>query len=427
MTLAIIVEMVASPVVKILTRKSNASESSSSFYALSGDKILLKNSSENTLQVCVAHPETKRWTSVAALSSDEKLLAVCDCEKNLYLYEISSTDPTKLSLKSVPMRLAKTATSVKFTSYPSEWTVLVADKFGDVLRFQIEEEFEFDRWAQESQKDAKSLSIHSKSYHGKRTSSEANDEGEACEGNVEAEESEGGVSLETSEAHNSTIIGHISMITDLQVLSIINSPELIVTCDRDEKVRLTRADRPEIIHSFGLGHREFVGTLAVNDATGCIYSAGGDNFIAEWKVDGDKLNLIGKIGVKDGLEGIIQEIKIDSSGKSLFAHVEGFGILHYIKNNEIWTLESYHEIKGITAFEIGFDGCFFAATWCPKSGVSFYNTDICISEEIINEISCCSVEEAVEIIDSMSKSKLKKDVERMDWKQKKHANQKPRN
>ena len=402
---------VTSPIVKIISSQASESES---FYAISGSKILVKSASSEGFDVAFTHPEGKKWSSVAAVCEDETLMAICDCEKNLYLFEISSSVPFKLS--GVPMHLAKTATSVKFTDFPSERTLLLADKFGDVLRFQMGEEFE--RWARESRKDSKSLSIHTKGGV-KRTAEEA-------EETEEPEKEDGG-----SEAHHCTIIGHISMITDLQVLPLSSSAlkgGLIVTCDRDEKVRLTRADRPERIHSFGMAHREFVGTLAVCTEGKRIYSAGGDNFVAEWQIEGEadeKLVLKSKIAI--AIEGAftVQEVKVSCDGSVLLVHVDKFGLLRFEKNSgeAEWKLQESLELTGLTAFDFTKDNGVIAALWSPETGVSFTGTTKLPSnlQDICDQIS---PEEGKEIVDLLSKSKLKKDVERMDWKQKKHANQK---
>lgn len=404
--------MISSPVVKILSLK----ESSEAFYAVSGSKILKITGENCEIIICATHPEGKKWTSVSALSEDEKIFGVCDCEKNLFLYEISESIFTPMS---VPMHLAKTATSVKFTDFPSKTTILVADKFGDVLRFQLGEEF--DRWARESQKNSKSLSIHSK-FQGKRPSSEVNED-------VEDVEEDSETTGAGSEAHHCTIIGHISMVTDLQVLPIEGSPKavglggLIVTCDRDEKVRLTRADEPERIHSFGLIHREFIGTLATCPKTRRVYSAGGDNFVAEWQVDGadcEKLILRSKIELgKDGVT--VQEIKINSDGSELLVHVDKFGLFCYtVSENGNWQLKEALEASNITAFDFNDKVGYLVAFWSCESGVSFSKN---ISVSSFDQIT---VEAGDEIVDLLSKAKLRKDIERMDWKQKKHSNQKPR-
>lgn len=408
--------MISSPVVKIL-----ALQASGTFYAISGSKIFLIRE-DAAMTLCISHPEGKKWSSVAALSTDEKCFAVSDCEKNLHIYEIQD-DSAIFNLFSVPMHLAKTATSVKFTDYPAKWTVLVADKFGDALRFQVGDEF--DKWARESRKNSKTLSIHSKAHGNgnKRTATEA----ETVEAEVEEQEAED--INDSSEAHHCTIIGHISMVTDLQVLpiktadNIFSSAGLIVTCDRDEKVRVTRAHRPELIHSFGLGHREFVGTLAVCEATRCIYSAGGDKFIAEWAVEGEEcetLRLKSKIGV-DG--GIVQEVKINTEGTELYAHIDKFGLLCFNKQTEDgeWVLKETVQDYEMTCFDLTRDS-FVSGSWSSATGTSFKNAKYA-TDSGFDQISA---EEGQEIVDLLSKSKLRKDIERMDWKQKKHANQKPR-
>lgn len=403
---------VSCPVVKIISLKKNAA--SESFYAVAGSKILFKSEGTEGFEAAAAftHSEGKKWSSTAAVCEDETLMAICDCEKNLYLFEL----PT-FEVVSVPMHLAKTATSVKFTDFPTERTLLVTDKFGDVLRFQMGEEF--DRWARESRKDSKSLSIHTKTTIGiKRTAEEAEGETEETEA----------LDVDGSEAHHCTIIGHISMVTDLQSLPL-KSLNLIVTADRDEKVRLTRADKPEIIHSFGLAHREFISTLAVCPESKNIYSAGGDNFVAEWQIEGENdenLRLKSKIPIviegKDGL--VVQEIKLNASGSVLLVHVDKFGLLRFEKETTDgeWKLLETLECAEMTAFDIAKNNGAIVALWSPESGVSFSDPKLASnSAEIFDQISS---EEGKGIVDLLSKSKLKKDVERMDWKQKKHANRK---
>ena len=335
--------MITSPVVKIISLKALEA-----FFAISGNKIIFKSSKSSEISICVDHPEAKNWSPVAALSDDEKLFAVCDCEKNLFIYEIIMDNNSNVSfnLLSVPMHLAKTATSVKFTNFPANPTVLVADKFGDVLRFQVGAEF--DRWAQESRKNSKTLSIHTKTKQqnkrgaSKIISDEADDLAYDSNGLEESESQ----SQDASEAHHCTIIGHISMITDLQVLPIKGAlGGLIITADRDEKVRLTRADFPERIHSFGLIHHEFVGSSAVCQATQTFFSAGGDKFIAEWclqnsnpdssntsdGVDLENFKLVLKSKINLESNGVVQELKVNKKGNCLIAHIDGFGIVLFEK------------------------------------------------------------------------------------------------
>lgn len=408
---------VSSPIVKIISLKS----ATGSFFVVSGSKILLMPGDSDNFKVVFTHPEGKKWSPVAAVCEDETLMAICDNEKNLFAFEIISIgEPFKLL--SVPMHLAKSATSVKFTNYPTEWALLVSDKFGDVLRIQMGEEF--DRWARESRKDSKSLSIHTK-FGMKRSAEDV-----AVAVAIEVEDDSGDKENDGSEAHHCTIIGHISMVTDLQVLSLPNSPlegGLIVTCDRDEKVRLTRADKPEKIHSFGLAHREFVGTLAVCGKKKTVYSAGGDNFVAEWKIEGEgdeKLKLNCKIPIELENYQIIQEIKINPAGSVLLVQVDKFGLLRFEKNSpaETWNLRETFTIPNMTAFDFINENDVIISTWSSEFGVTFSNT--MKNSFNLQDFDQIESEEGKEIVSSLSKSKLKKDIERMDWKQKKHANQK---
>ena len=407
---------VSSPIVRIISFQA-----SESFYAASGSKILLKTEGSDEFEVVFTHPEGRKWSSVAAVCEDETLLAICDCEKNLYLFEIPS--PNTFKPVSVPMHLAKTATSVKFTDFPSEKTLLVSDKFGDVLRFQMGEEF--DCWARESRKDSKSLSIHTKATGIKRSVEEV----EAAEEEIDLQ----GKEESGSEAHHCTIIGHISMVTDLHVLPLESSSNfpggLIVTCDRDEKVRLTLADQPERIHSFGMVHREFVGTLSVCPGSKRIYSAGGDSFVAEWQIEGEndsKLSLKSKIPIKiEGKDALtVQEIKVNAKGSILLVHVDNFGLLRFEKDSEAdseWKLKEIFELPGMTAFDFTKSDGIIWSLWSPETGVSFSDAKLSSASEHFDQIT---PEEGKGILELLSKSKLKKDVERIDWKQKKHANQK---
>lgn len=413
--------LVSGPVVKIISHSTPES-----FYSISGSKIHFNVLSGDSpvVSVCCEHSEGKKWTSVAALSVDEKYMAVCDEEKNLVVFEIS--DMTKFTALSVPMRLAKTATSVKFTNFPSETTLLVADKFGDVLRFQLLDEF--DRWARESQLNSKTLSIHTKKQRIDSTAAIEEDETEESDAKrPHLEES-------SSEAHHCTIIGHISMVTDLQVLPICGGSSLIVTCDRDEKVRLTRSDFPERIHSFALGHTEFVGSLAVCEAKRSIFSAGGDKFVLEWCLEGpegvsddvscltlrqkNKIPISGMTG-----ESVVQECKVNAAGDCLLVLVDRLGLLVYTLVDGEWAETKRIEDAGISAIDFSCNGYFYA-TWSPSEGSKITSSSLNLSFPC--NVDMMSVEDGEGIIALLSKNKLRKDIERIDWKQKKHTNQKPR-
>ena len=72
------------------------------------------------------------------------------------------------------------------------------------------------------------------------------------------------------------IAGHISLLTDM----IVND-DFILTCDRDEKIRITLRDRPWIIDQFLLEHREYVSRMVIL-GTEHLISGGGDKELMLW-------------------------------------------------------------------------------------------------------------------------------------------------
>ena len=72
------------------------------------------------------------------------------------------------------------------------------------------------------------------------------------------------------------IAGHISLLTDM----IVND-DFILTCDRDEKIRITLKDRPWIIDQFLLEHKEYVSRMAIL-GTEYLVSGGGDKELMLW-------------------------------------------------------------------------------------------------------------------------------------------------
>lgn len=74
------------------------------------------------------------------------------------------------------------------------------------------------------------------------------------------------------------LLGHYAMITDMQVLQC-----RIATCDRDNKIRVSRFPNAVHIQSFCLGHSDFVSRVAwVDDSR--LLSGGGDGTLRLWQV-----------------------------------------------------------------------------------------------------------------------------------------------
>ncbi|CAL8086289.1 unnamed protein product [Calicophoron daubneyi] len=78
----------------------------------------------------------------------------------------------------------------------------------------------------------------------------------------------------------SLILGHLSVLTDM---AISDDGKLIATCDRDEKIRISRFSQPFVIECFCLGHHSFVSQLAFLPDSSLLISSGGDSYLRVWQ------------------------------------------------------------------------------------------------------------------------------------------------
>lgn len=108
--------------------------------------------------------------------------------------------------------------------------------------------------------------------------------------------------LETGEG--TLLFGHISM---LLAMKVCPREKFIVTCDRDEKVRVTNYPSVYNIQTYLLGHREFVSSCAFIDDQH-VLTGSGDSQIKLWNIiDGKELcsvdlsvDLAAKLAVNGG-------------------------------------------------------------------------------------------------------------------------------
>lgn len=88
-------------------------------------------------------------------------------------------------------------------------------------------------------------------------------------------------------SRGSLLMGHLSIILDLKI-----SPcgKFIITCDRDEKIRVSHYPNAYNIERFLLGHTEFVSTIElVGDV---IVSGSGDSTIRLWSLENGLLSTV---------------------------------------------------------------------------------------------------------------------------------------
>lgn len=78
-------------------------------------------------------------------------------------------------------------------------------------------------------------------------------------------------------------LGHLSMLLDLVVTP---DGQYIITCDRDEKIRVSLWEAPHVISAFCLGHTQFVSQLAVPPGQEkLLLSGSGDGTLRLWRYE----------------------------------------------------------------------------------------------------------------------------------------------
>jgi tRNA (guanine-N(7)-)-methyltransferase subunit TRM82 len=80
-------------------------------------------------------------------------------------------------------------------------------------------------------------------------------------------------------AEGRLLLGHLSLISDMLI-----GDAYLITADRDEKIRISRLNAPYVIESFCLGHVQFVSKLSWLDRSGLLVSGGGDMNLMVWEV-----------------------------------------------------------------------------------------------------------------------------------------------
>lgn len=168
--------------------------------------------------------------------------------------------------------------------------ILVADKFGDVYAIPlIKSDAPYVPPAKPaaakqpfSKPAATVLTVHSK---GNRAALAAQQR--AMTNTSSGGGSSGGSSAraEGPDFAHTLLLGHVSMLTGLLVAQDEQKRNYILTADRDEHIRVSRyaEGQTHVIHGYCLGHKEFVGAMAlVEGRTGMLVSGGGDEELFVW-------------------------------------------------------------------------------------------------------------------------------------------------
>ncbi|CDO94014.1 unnamed protein product [Kluyveromyces dobzhanskii CBS 2104] len=79
------------------------------------------------------------------------------------------------------------------------------------------------------------------------------------------------------------ISGHVSMLTDVNMVKDSEGKQYLISTDRDEHIRISHYPQTFIVDKWLFGHEEFVSTVCVPEwSDKLILSAGGDKYIFSW-------------------------------------------------------------------------------------------------------------------------------------------------
>lgn len=85
--------------------------------------------------------------------------------------------------------------------------------------------------------------------------------------------------IESEEKEGKCILGHLSMLLDIR---LSKCGKFIITCDRDEKIRVSHFPNAYNIHNFCLGHSDFVTCLDMFNGGSLMVSGSGDGTLKVW-------------------------------------------------------------------------------------------------------------------------------------------------
>ncbi|CAN2387816.1 tRNA (guanine-N(7)-)-methyltransferase non-catalytic subunit WDR4 [Pristimantis euphronides] len=134
-----------------------------------------------------------------------------------------------------------------------------------------------------------------------------------CESRILVADKSGDVfsfSVKAAQEEGRMELGHLSMLLDLVMTP---DGQHIITCDRDEKIRVSLWKAPHVISAFCLGHTEFVSQLALpSGREKLLLSGSGDGTLRLWRYEtGQELQSckISSIQRPEDPKGDAQEIK----------------------------------------------------------------------------------------------------------------------
>ncbi|XP_019646904.1 PREDICTED: tRNA (guanine-N(7)-)-methyltransferase non-catalytic subunit wdr4-like [Branchiostoma belcheri] len=133
-------------------------------------------------------------------------------------------------------------------------------------------------------------------------------------------------SVSDPEAPGTLLLGHLSMLLDI---AIKDDDSFLVTCDRDEKIRISHYPNTHSIYGYCLGHTEYITALCLSPyPDGILLSGGGDGTVRVWDwLKGKELHVehLAKFcrGLKDNKPPVVSKLVCNWIGKLVAVVVEG--------------------------------------------------------------------------------------------------------
>ena len=219
-------------------------------------------------------------TSVSALSPDGTRLALTDVQKNLIIL-LATSNATTCWVKEGEYKVPKCPTAVAF----HEDVCYVSEKFGQVFLYPPTPEFTSHVHLEaEASGDDNEDEANASTEDANATIEEANATIEDADATTDEKKDQ------KTKAKELPLLGHVSMLTAMLV-----TPQLIITGDRDEKIRITDRRRPYIIHAFLLNHTSFISDLLLlNDEV--LVSADGAGRVCWWNLTDYSLMQVREFG-----------------------------------------------------------------------------------------------------------------------------------
>lgn len=221
------------------------------------------------------------------VSNDQQHAVAVTEDKCVRVYSIQTDGGiVELSQRTMPKR------PCALEVLPDNDTIICGDKFGDVYSLPLLP-------SDESEKEAADLKAAQAAQDAKNAELRAQGNFQPSATNLTVHTKRNLRSLEAQQKQklftprkevlafeHKLLLGHVSMLTDatFAVREIEGkSRGYIITADRDEHIRISRAaPQSHIVEGFCLGHTEFVSKVRLVPGTDILISGGGDEWIGVW-------------------------------------------------------------------------------------------------------------------------------------------------